>query len=79
MADAAAMYTRSGHSKSYHGIATGLVLTAGILSATEGGAGGGGVFNPAVGVPVVVVNSFLAGRDIVPAWICAWDQKGVGG
>jgi len=72
MADAAAMYTRSGHSKSYHGIAIGLVVTAGIYSASSGGAGGGGVFNPAIGVPVVVVNSFLAGKDIVPAWICEW-------
>ena len=71
MADVAAMYTRSGHSKSYHGIAIGLVVAAGVYSAGEGGAGSGGVFNPAIGVPVVVVNSFLAGKDIVPAWICA--------
>ena len=78
MADAAAMYTRSGHSKSYHGIAIGLVVTAGIFSATSGGAGSGGVFNPAIGVPVVVVNSFLAGKDIVPAWICEWRGKGRG-
>ena len=72
MADAAAMYARAGHSKSYHGLAIGLVVTGGIYSATVGGAGSGGVFNPALGVPVVVVNAFLSGKDIVPAWLCAW-------
>lgn len=39
--------SRRGHSRSYHGLAIGFVLVAGIFCAGQSGAGSGGVFNPA--------------------------------
>ena len=39
--------SRRGHSRSYHGLAIGFVVVAGIFCAGQSGAGSGGVFNPA--------------------------------
>lgn len=48
---------RYGHSRSYHGLAIGFVIIAGILCSAKSGAGSGGCFNPAVGLATITISN----------------------
>ena len=61
---------RSGHSRSYQGLALGFVVAGGIYGASNnGGAGSGGVFNPALGTGIVLVQATLCGGDAGTLWV----------
>jgi glycerol uptake facilitator-like aquaporin len=61
---------REGHSRSYQGLALGFVVAGGIYAAGDnGGAGSGGVFNPALGSAIVMVQATLGGGDAGTLWV----------
>ena len=61
---------RSGHSRSYQGLALGFVVAGGIYAASSnGGAGSGGVFNPALGTGIVLVQATLGGGGAGTLWV----------
>jgi hypothetical protein len=55
---------RRGHSRSYHGLAIGFVVVAGIFCAGKSGSGSGGVFNPALGLATAVVADVKALQNV---------------
>jgi aquaporin Z len=54
---------RKGHSRSFQGLAIGFVVAGGIYSAGKNGGGSGGVFNPAVGTGIAVVDFGFTGSE----------------
>ena len=48
-------YSSRGHTRSYHGIAIGFAVFAGIQCSGPGGSGSGGVFNPAIGLGITLL------------------------
>jgi glycerol uptake facilitator-like aquaporin len=60
---------RRGHSRSYQGLAIGFVVAGGIYCGTATGGGSGGVFNPALGTAIVIVNYIFDGGSCSDLWI----------
>jgi hypothetical protein len=63
--------TARGHSRSFHGLAIGAAVFAGVVCAQPGAAGSGGVFNPAIGLAIVFMNAVVKGADFGRVWIYA--------
>lgn len=63
------MEERKGHSRSYQGLAIGFVLAGGIYCAGKYGGGSGGVFNPALGSAITMVDSLLQGGNPANLWV----------
>jgi aquaporin Z len=60
---------RKGHSRSYQGLAIGFLLAGGIYAADENGSASGGVFNPALGTGIAVIDWAYNGANINFLWI----------
>ena len=58
---------RAGHSRSYHGLAVGFIVAGGIYGGN--GACSGGVFNPALGSAIVLVQSVILKGDGSFVWV----------
>jgi len=60
---------RKGHSRSFQGLTIGFLVAGGIYAAGEHGGGSGGVFNPALGTGIAVVDWAFNGISPGYLWI----------
>jgi len=61
---------RKGHSRSFQGLSIGFVVAGGIYAAGQYGGGSGGVFNPALGTGISVIDyAFTNGTSINNLWV----------
>lgn len=60
---------RMGHSRSYQGLALGFIVAGGVYGGSGSGSGSGGVFNPALGSAILLVQATLEGKDGSFVWV----------
>jgi aquaporin Z len=60
---------RKGHSRSYQGLAIGFVVAGGIYCSGKYGGGSGGVFNPALGTAITIVDSLFQHGSASNLWV----------
>jgi aquaporin Z len=60
---------RKGHSRSFQGLSIGFILAGGIYAAGQYGGGSGGVFNPALGTGIAVVDYAFSGAPLGHLWV----------